>query len=94
MSISKKIRVKIKEKLEKEDAKSIAIFGSYTQGEESTESDLDILIEFSKPKSLFDIARIERELSKDIGIEVDLVTKNSLSPYIRKRVEREKEVLT
>ncbi len=94
MSISEKIRDRIKEKLEKEDAKSIAIFGSYTQGEESPESDLDILIEFSKPKSLFDITRIERELSNDIGIEVDLVTKNSLSPYIRKRVEREKEVLT
>ena len=94
MDISPKIRTKIKERLESEHAKSIAIFGSYSKGKETPESDIDILVEFSKPKSLFDIARIERELSEDIGIKVDLVTEKSLSPYLKDRVDREKEVLT
>ncbi len=94
MSISPEIKTKIKEKLEREHAESIAIFGSYTKGKEEPESDIDILTEFSDSKSLFDIVRIERELSENIGIKVDLVTRNSLSPYIRDRVEREKEVLT
>ena len=94
MDISLKIRTKIKERLESEHAKSIAIFGSYCKGKETPESDIDILVEFSKPKSLFDIARIERELSEDIGIKVDLVTEKSLSPYLKDRVNREKEVLT
>ena len=94
MSVSSEIRKKIKEKLENEHAKKIAIFGSYSQGKERPDSDIDILVEFSEPKSLFDIARIERELSEDIGIKVDLVTRNSLSPYIVDRVDREKEVLT
>ena len=94
MSISPEIRTKIKEKLENEHAKSIAIFGSYIQGEDRPDSDIDILVEFSVPKSLFDMARIERQLSEDIGIKVDLVTEKSLSPYMRRRVDREKEVLT
>lgn len=94
MSISQQIREKIREKLEEEHAKSIAIFGSYTRGEEESSSDIDILVEFSKPITLFDMVRIERELSEYIGIKVDLVTERSLSPYIRDRVEREKEVLT
>lgn len=93
MVVSEKIKKKIKRKLKEEGVKSIAIFGSYTRGEEEPESDLDILVEFSEPKSLFDIARIERNLSGIIGKKVDLVTGKSLSPYLKEQVEREKEVL-
>ena len=93
MSLSTEIRKKIKEKLENECAESIAVFGSYSQGKESSDSDMDILVNFSEPKGLFDIARIERELSEYLGIKVDLVTEKSLSPYFREKVNREKEVL-
>lgn len=93
MSISPEIGTKVKEKLKGEKAESIAIFGSYSRGEGGPESDIDILVEFSDSKSLLDIARIERELSEELGIKVDLVTERSLSPYMKDRVNREKEVL-
>ena len=93
MQLDKKVKDEIISKLKKEGAKSIAFFGSYVRNDASPESDLDILVEFSDDKTLFDLARIERELSKKTKIEIDLVTENALSPLFKEKVEREKEVL-
>jgi len=46
------------------DAAMVGIFGSVARGEYTSESDIDLMIKFSKRKSLLDIVRIERELSK------------------------------
>jgi predicted nucleotidyltransferase len=62
----------------------IGLFGSYIRGEESHGSDIDILIEFESGKESFDnfMAAYDyfEELFKDQKIEV--ITKNSLSPYL------------
>lgn len=79
--------------LKSNDASSIAVFGSYSRGEETKDSDIDILVEFSKIKSLFELSRITRELEGLINKKVDLVTKNSISPYIFESVKKELEQL-
>lgn len=65
------------------DVAFLGVFGSYARGEETPESDVDLLVRFAKGKSLLDLVRIERELSEQIGRRVDLVTEPSLSPYLR-----------
>ncbi len=75
--------------LKKEGAEKVAIFGSYVHDEEEPDSDLDVLVTFSKTKSLLELVRIERELSEQIGIEIDLLTEGSLSPYLRDSVHKE-----
>ena len=75
--------------LEANDVAYAGVFGSVARGEDRPESDVDILIKFDTPKSLLDIVRIERELSGQLGREVDLVTEASLSPYIRNTVLRD-----
>lgn len=87
------VREVIREKLQDEGAVYIAVFGSYARAEETPESDLDVLVRFSGSKSLLDVARIERELAEAVGIDIDLVTEPSLSPYIADRVHSELEVL-
>ncbi len=88
-----KIYGEITEYLKGEGATKVAIFGSYVHDEEEPGSDIDVLVSFSETKSLLELARIERELSERIGIGVDLVTEDSLSPYIRDNVHKEmKEV--
>lgn len=72
--------------LRNNDVEFAGIFGSYARGEENKESDLDLLIRFARPKSLFDLVRLERVLSKHLGCRVDLVTEKALSPYIKKYV--------
>lgn len=86
MELSKESKSKIVEKLRMEEASYIAVFGSFARGEADEQSDIDILIEFSEPKSLVEVARIERELEEQLGREIDLVTEQSLSPYIRERM--------
>jgi len=74
-------------------AKKIAIFGSYAKGEESPESDIDVLVEFSERKSLLELAGIERRLSEALSIKADLLTEKSISPYLIDRIKREAEVI-
>jgi predicted nucleotidyltransferase len=79
--------------LKKEGSEKVAIFGSYVKDEEKPDSDIDVLVTFSFTKSLFELARMERELSEKIGIKVDLLTMNSISPYIRDTVKKEMKVV-
>jgi hypothetical protein len=66
--------------------KSIGLFGSYIHGEQSKRSDLDILVDFTKPVGLFDLVRLEDHLSSIVGIKVDLVMKKALKPRIGKNI--------
>jgi len=77
----------LKPKLEQEyPIIELGIFGSYARGEQQPDSDLDILVAFEQPVTLFDLVRLENELTEELGIEVDLVTKDSLKPRIETRV--------
>jgi predicted nucleotidyltransferase len=84
---------KIIEFLKNEGAKRISVFGSYVRGEEKGESDIDIIVEFSERKSLLELVRIERELSEFLGIKVDLLTEQSISPYLIDSIRKEMEVI-
>jgi len=64
----------------------LGIFGSYARGEQRSGSDLDVLVTFEQPVTLFDLVRLENELTDQLGVEVDLVTKDSLKPQIESRV--------
>lgn len=64
----------------------IGIFGSVSSGEAKKESDIDILVEFSKPVGFFHFIRLENYLSDLLGRKVDLVTKNALKPLIKEDI--------
>ncbi len=69
--------------------RSLSLFGSHVRRDFTPESDIDLLVSFSKPISLLDLVTFERELSAVLGRNVDLVTKASISPYLRKRILEE-----
>ena len=71
----------------------LGIFGSYVRGEQEATSDLDLLVTFSEPKSLFQFIRIEDHLSKLLGVKVDLVMKKTLKPRIGKRILGEVQLI-
>ena len=68
---------------------TLEVFGSYVRHEERRGSDLDILVTFNKPPSLFKIVRLENHLSDILNVKVDLVMKDSLKPAIGKNILRE-----
>ncbi|MCW7075532.1 MAG: nucleotidyltransferase family protein [Candidatus Methanospirare jalkutatii] len=88
-----KIMDKLVSILKKHGAKKIEIFGSYARGEQKETSDLDVIVEFEKRKSLLELVGIEQELEDALGIKVDLLTRASISPYLIERIEKESKVV-
>jgi predicted nucleotidyltransferase len=70
-------------------AGNVRVFGSVGRGEQSASSDLDLLVDMAKGRSLFDLIALSNDLEESLGVEVDVVTEASLSPYIRDRVLNE-----
>jgi len=68
---------------------TMEVFGSYVRHEQRKNSDLDILVTFNKPPSLFKFVRLENHLSDILGVKMDLVMKDSLKPVIGKNILRE-----
>jgi Predicted nucleotidyltransferases len=71
------------------DISFLGLFGSFSRGEQTQNSDLDLLVSFSRGKSLIDHIRIENDLKTLLGTKVDLVTEKSLSPYIAPMVRKD-----
>jgi predicted nucleotidyltransferase len=68
---------------------SLSVFGSVARGEATDASDIDLLVEFSRPVGLFHFARVRRRLSELLGAEVDLVTVGALREEMRDQVMKE-----
>jgi predicted nucleotidyltransferase len=80
---------KVLSALAKHGIKKVAVFGSYARSDMNSKSDPDIVVQFTRRKSLLDIVKIERELGEKTGVKVDLQTKNSLSPYLKPYIDKD-----
>ncbi len=71
------------------------LFGSYARGEETEESDVDILVEFDRsfPIGLFAYMRMHRELEEKLGCKVDLVEEGTLRPAVQNTANRDLKVI-
>lgn len=88
----KEILQKYKEELRKRyGVKEFGIFGSYIRGEQTKDSDLDILVEFEDNAtiSLLTFVELENYLSDLLGLKVDLVEKAALKPTLGKKILKE-----
>lgn len=72
---------------------TLGIFGSYVHNEQSDDSDLDILVDFKAPISLFEFIDMEEELSKLLHTKVDLVSRNALKPFIGRHILSEVQLI-
>lgn len=70
---------------------SLGVFGSYVRGEQTPDSDLDLLIEFAPSVrfGLLTYCELENTLSDQLAIKVDLVMKKALKPRIGERILQE-----
>jgi len=77
----------------KNDVAMIGVFGSVAKGESTDQSDIDLLVRFSKSKSLLALVALERQISTALDRRIDLLTEAAISPYIRDKVKRELQVI-
>lgn len=71
------------------DISRVRVFGSVARGDDTDDSDIDLLVEFDKPIGLFRYASIQRSLSEALGKTVDLVTEDALHPALRQKILEE-----
>ena len=67
-------------------ARNPRVFGSVVHGEDREDSDLDLLVDSTGETSLFDLAGIELELQKLLGVRVEVTTSGSLPESFRNSV--------
>ncbi|MBN2412636.1 nucleotidyltransferase family protein [candidate division KSB1 bacterium] len=75
------------------DVAMLGVFGSVARGEATEQSDIDLLVRFSKRKSLLALVRLERIFSETLGRKVDLLTEAAISPYIRDNILNDFQVI-
>ncbi len=68
--------------------KSMALFGSYSDGTATEQSDIDIMVEFSQPVG-FEFIDLCIELEELLQKRVDLVTRQAISPKLMAFVSRQ-----
>jgi predicted nucleotidyltransferase len=68
---------------------SLSLFGSVARDEATADSDVDLLVEFSKPVGLFQFIELQQRLEELLDCKVDLGTPRSLKPRIKEHVLQE-----
>lgn len=79
-------RAIIRRVVESHRASNARIFGSVLHGQDSHNSDLDILIDPTADTTLMDVAAIQVELQRLLGVKVDVLTPRALPDSFRKKV--------
>jgi hypothetical protein len=70
-------------------ASNVRVFGSVARGEDTSASDIDLLVDLVPETGLFSIGRLEREISEVLGVHVDVAPSDSLLPAVRAEAEAE-----
>ena len=79
-------RAAIRSVVERHRACNARVFGSVLHGDDHEGSDLDILIDPTAETTLMDVAKIQVELEKLLGVSVDVLTPQALPEKIRNHV--------
>lgn len=79
-------RAAIRHVVESHRASNARVFGSVLRGQDTDNSDLDILIDPTPETTLFDIGAIRHKLRQLLGVPVDVLTPNALPDNYRAQV--------
>jgi uncharacterized protein len=82
-------RTQIREIALRHRVSGVRVFGSALHGSDTADSDLDLLVEPTAQTTLMDIGAIRFELKQLLGMDVDVLTPNSLPTSFRDQVLRE-----
>ena len=86
-------RIAIRHIVESHRACNARVFGSVAQGNDTDGSDLDLLIDPTPQTTLFDIGAIRHELTRLLGVPVDVLTPQALPEKFRATVLSQAQVL-
>ncbi len=79
----------IREIARRHRVKNVRVFGSALRGDDTEDSDLDLLVDPTPETTLMDIAKIQVEVAQLLNITVDVLTPKALPDKFRDQVIRE-----
>ena len=82
-TVLEELKVKALPVLKQAEVKRAAFFGSYVRGDNTNESDIDILVELPENATLFELGGLKVSLEEELKKKVDVVTYKSISPIIK-----------
>ena len=65
------------------------LFGSYAKNQQTSESDIDLLVSFTKPVDMFEFMDLQDYLANLFGKKIDLGTSNSLKKFVKEKILKE-----
>jgi len=68
---------------------NIELFGSFSRGDFSLASDVDLLVDFTGEADIFNLIGAEQFLEKELGLAVDIVPRRALRKEFRQEVFKE-----
>ena len=66
-----------------------AVFGSVARGEDTSDSDVDMIVSIKKKIGVYEFVALKDELENALGKKVDLVSKGTINKYIRPYIEKD-----
>ena len=87
----KRVLLSNKKILKRYKVSKIGIFGSFATGRTKKKSDVDLLVEFEDMIDLFDFVHLNDEIQQILKSKVDLVTPDTIKPYIKPKILKEVE---
>jgi predicted nucleotidyltransferase len=63
-----------------------SLFGSVVSGDYRADSDIDVLVKLPRGKTLLDLVDLQLKLAKALGKPVDVLTYQSISPYLKRSI--------
>ncbi len=89
-AVLERLRAERESLREEYGVESLALFGSVARDEAGPDSDVDVLVEFGRPITLFDLVAVQQHLERCLGVRrVDLVPHDSVYPAFRADILRE-----
>lgn len=77
---------KVRQLGERYGIRKIRVFGSFARGDARSESDLDLLVEYTPGRGGFAFVEFCDEVEELLGRKIDVVTEKSLHPLLRDKI--------
>ena len=87
------VKKKITPILEQNGVEYAGVFGSTARGEAGVDSDVDILVKFKNRPTFAGYLRLDEDLRKILGREIDLVTEGAVNRFLRPQIERDIKIV-
>lgn len=79
--------------LKSQEVLKASIFGSFARGDNTKNSDIDILVKLKKNKTLFDLIGLKIALEEKLDKKVDILTYESINPLLKKTILQEQKLI-